>query len=117
MKAGALDLVCERGATFTKRIHVSNVDESPTDLTNWASVIQVRRRQASPQYLIEMSTTNGKIAHSGNVITVSLTDEETDQLDQGKHVYSLVMSCNMIHGKLLEDPVKVCLLKGYFEVV
>jgi len=89
MSAGAYDITCEQGATFSRTLTVKDSNGDARDLSDYTARMQVRRTTSSSTTLVELTTENGKISlNSNGEISLSLSATETAALtDEG--VYDL----------------------------
>lgn len=112
MTAGFLDYECVRGEPFSSVITVYNPDNELASLSYWGSRMQVRKTMAEADYMIELSTTNGRISHNTENATISLSisSEDTANLSLGEHLYDLELFSNS------ERPATMKLVKGKFTV-
>ena len=58
MSAGAYDITCEQGATFSRTLTVKDSSGAARDLSSYTAKMQVRRTQSSSSTLIELTTEN-----------------------------------------------------------
>ena len=81
MTAGRVDLVCEQGASFTRKL-TWLAGEQPVDLTGWQARMQVRSDYGADTTVLELTDANGRIALGGaeGTITLALTAAETAAL-------------------------------------
>jgi DUF4097 and DUF4098 domain-containing protein YvlB len=89
MGAGAYDITCEQGATFSRTLTVKDSNGDARDLSAYTARMQVRRTTSSSTTLVELTTENGRIfLNSDGEISLSLSASETAALtDEG--VYDL----------------------------
>lgn len=89
MSAGAYDITCEQGATFSRTLTVKDSNGDARDLSDYTARMQVRRTTSSSTTLVELTTENGRISlNSDGEISLSLSATETAALtDEG--VYDL----------------------------
>jgi len=89
MSAGAYDITCEQGATFSRTLTVKDSNGNARDLSGYTARMQVRRTTSSSTTLVELTTENGRISlNSDGEISLSLSATETAALtDEG--VYDL----------------------------
>jgi DUF4097 and DUF4098 domain-containing protein YvlB len=89
MSAGAYDITCEQGATFSRTLTVKDSNGVARDLSGYTARMQVRRTTSSSTTLVELTTENGRISlNSNGEISLSLSATETSALtDEG--VYDL----------------------------
>lgn len=113
MIAGLYDITCTKGSNLNKTIYIKNPDLANAQLVGWSSRMQVRPRTTSDTVEIELTTSNGRLVHDveNGTISIVLSDEDTDSLSLGDHVYDLELYAGV-------DERTVCkLLKGFFWVV
>ena len=89
MSAGAYDITCEQGATFSRTLTVTDSNGDARDLSDYTARMQVRRTTSSSTTLVELTTENGRISlNSNGEISLSLSATATAALtDEG--VYDL----------------------------
>lgn len=89
MAAGAYDITCEQGATFTRTLTVKDSNGDARDLSSHTARMQVRRTKSSATSLIELTTANGRIStNAAGQIVLSISAADTAALtDEG--VYDL----------------------------
>lgn len=64
---------------------------TPVDLTGYTGRMQIRKKLADPEILLELTTVNGGIIvdNTSKTITINITAEQTKDLTFGSGVYSL----------------------------
>ena len=89
MAAGAYDITCEQGATFSRTLTVKDSNGDARDLSSYTARMQVRRTKSSSTTLIDLTTANGRIStNSAGQIILSISATDTAALtDEG--VYDL----------------------------
>lgn len=112
MTAGFLDYECVRGEPFSSVITVYNPDNKLAALDFWGSRMHVRQTMAETDYMIELSTTNGRISHNAENATISLSisSEDTANLSLGEHLYDLELFSDNLRPAIMK------LVKGKFTV-
>lgn len=112
MTAGNYDINCTAGEELSVQISVVNPDGLKALMTYWGVRMQVRDLQNSEVVMIELTTSNGRIAKDieNGRITLNLTAEETSTLTTDG-VYDIELYST--GGK----PGVLKLIKGYFYVV
>jgi hypothetical protein len=89
MSAGAYDMTCEQGATFSRTLTVADSSGVARDFSTYTARMHVRRTTASASTLIELTTENGRLSlNASGEITLMLTALETAALAEGG-VYDL----------------------------
>lgn len=112
MTAARVDFSCTRGTAFTAQVVVKNPNLQLAGLLYWDSRMQVRRTYGSSSPLVEFTSTNGRITQDSETakITLSLSAEDTSELETGDHVYDLeVVSTG-------SRPAVLRLIQGIFSV-
>ena len=91
MTAARVDFSCTRGTAFTAQVVVKNPNLQLAGLRYWDSRMQVRRTYGSTSPLVEFTSTNGRSTQDSETakITLSLSAEDTSELETGDHVYDL----------------------------
>jgi len=112
MTAGRVDFSCTKGSAFTAQVVVKNPDSQLASLQYWDSRMQVRKTYGAASPLVEFTSANGRIAKDIEAakITLSLSAEETSELEVGDHVYDLEMFSTG------SQPAVLKLIKGTFSV-
>lgn len=89
MAAGAYDMVCEQGSTFSRTLTVKDSNGDARDLSSHTARMQVRRTTSSSTTIIELTTANGRISTtSSGEIVLSISATDTAALTSGG-VYDL----------------------------
>ena len=89
MSAGEYDIICEQGATFARTLTVKDSSGTARNLSSYSGKMQVRRTIGASSVLIELSTTNGRMAlNSSGEIALSITASDTAAITDGG-VYDL----------------------------
>lgn len=89
MSAGAYDITCEQGATFSRTLTVKDADNNPRDLSGYTARMQVRRTTSSTTFIVELTTENGRISvNSSGEILLNMPAALTASLSDGG-VYDL----------------------------
>lgn len=90
MSAGIFNLTIERGATYS-RVITYEYNGTPVDLTDCTAQLQIRKHKGSSSVLLDLNTGNGGLSINGPAgeITVSIPDEDTDDLDFVNGYYDL----------------------------
>ena len=84
MSAGAYDITCEQGATFSRTLTVKDSSGAVRDLSTYTARMQVRRTQSSSSTLIELTTENGRISlNSSGQVALSISATDTASLSDG----------------------------------
>jgi hypothetical protein len=71
MPAGRYNFDCEQGQTF-ERVLTLKEDGLPVNLTGYSAKMQVRKDFNSASIIVELSTSNGRIALGGALGTITL---------------------------------------------
>lgn len=89
------------GAAFSQQFTITNSDMTPTDLTGYTfsayiakheeALNAVKSTSAAPVWKFLQFTTTVTTPASG-VYTINLTPEQSEKLEEGKYVYSVVMT-------------------------
>ena len=89
MSAGAYDITCEQGATFSRTLTVKDSNGVVRDLSTYTARMHVRRTTSSASTFLELTTENGRISvNSSGEIALSITATDTALLTDGG-VYDL----------------------------
>ena len=91
MSAGAYDITCEQGATFSRTLTVKDSSGNARNLSGYTARMQVRRLVSSSSALIELTTANGRISlNSSGEITLSISATDPASLAEGGTVERVV---------------------------
>jgi hypothetical protein len=104
MMAGYHVFTIDQGATWSREVTWTG-----QNITGYTVRMQLRRKVTDESAIIELSTTNGKIAltsPSTGMVTLNLTATETAALS-GEYVYDLEFVNGAVVTRLLEGRVSV----------
>lgn len=109
MLAGKYDITIEAGATFTLSLTYVGEDGAGVDLTGYSARMQMRTSVSSPDVVLELSTTNGRISidNDNSQIVLAIASADTEDLT-GTGVYDL----ELFNGSLVER-----LIEGSYTVI
>ena len=109
MTARELNLVIEKGATFSKTFTWKNPDGSAINLTGYTARMQVRQSKKASSTLLSLTTENSRITLGGAAGTIVLTITATDTaaISWATGVYDLEMITGSTVKRLLEGAVTV----------
>jgi hypothetical protein len=110
MSAAKYNLTIEQGADLNLSMLLKNGDGSVMDLTNYTARMHIRRYVFEDEFLLELTTGNGRIVFSlvTGTLTLRLTSAETAALTECHGVYDLELvhsSGNVI--RLIEGAVSI----------
>lgn len=89
MAAGAYDITCEQGSTFSRTLTVKDSAGTARDLSSYTARMHVRRTTGSATTLIELTTENNRITlNSDGEIILGISAEDTATIAEGG-VYDL----------------------------
>ena len=98
------NLVIDQGATFTTDLTLKDENGDPLVLTGYTANSQMRRwytsTNASATFTTSINTTSA-------VITLSLTANQTSNLDSGRYVYDCEITDGTIISRIVEGIVTV----------
>ena len=107
MAAVPLNLTLEQGVDFDVTFTVRNKDKSPLNLFGYTAESFVRKHySAEAKYPFTVTFVN----RANGVINLSMTDTQTSQLKEGRHVYDVVITASsglktrVVMGSLLVSP-------------
>lgn len=66
------DFDMDQGAQWEQNLLWTDENDVPTDLTGYTARMQVRRQKRSSSFLIELTTSNGRITLGGTAGTIQL---------------------------------------------
>jgi hypothetical protein len=106
MPAGKTNLYIEKGATFHKSI-TWEVAGNPVDLTGYSARMMIRASYAAASPLIELTTSNGRIALNGapGRIDLFIGATDTEALAGSAGVYDLELVNGAEVTRLLQGEV------------
>lgn len=120
MATPQLNLSISAGANFSQSFNISNADSSVADLAGQNVIARMAKHPSAIDALASTSTTPvfDYIQFSTNIVNasigqcvISLTAEETAQIQEGKYVYSVLLddgqgTCvEILHGLVFVRPV------------
>lgn len=103
MLAGNYNFTIEQGAHFERIVTIKNPDGTLYNLTGFSARMQIRTEIDSEEYLIELTTGNGKIALGGasGTITLVLLASETEILQtDGVYDIEIIDGANRVYRVL-----------------
>lgn len=105
--ASIKNLVIDQGTTFSLTITVSDVNDSPLNLTGYTVRAQLRKSYGATSYTA-FTTSIGSPASAGEVI-ISLTASQTTDLKAGRYVYDIeiVSPAPIVVTRVLEGIVTI----------
>lgn len=110
MAAATYDFDIEQGATLLKPIVWKDSTGTPVNLTGYTARMQVRSSTASPDVLLEMTSTNGKIQITPSTGTVTLVFSAATTAaitwKRGKYDLEMVSSDGTV-TRLIEGQISV----------
>lgn len=100
-----LNITIDQGSTWVKKLSWQDADGVAYNLTSYTARMQIRKNyadidKASPL----LSLTNGSgitLAASGDNVTITITDAQTQAIPHGTHVYDLELVNGSVVTKLL----------------
>jgi hypothetical protein len=101
----------DQGADLAMEIHLINADGSVKDLTNFSVAAKLKKNYNSDSDdTVDFSAL--VTSASEGIITIALTNEQTDTLSKGRYVYDVEISyqdsdSNTIIERVLEGRVQV----------
>lgn len=91
--AGTYNMIVDQGSTFTRSITYNDSAGNPINLTGYTAKMQVRETIDSATVVLELSTTNGRIALGGVAGTISLTVPAANMnFASGQYAYDLELT-------------------------
>lgn len=81
MLAGTYNIKIDQGATFYRRITLTEPDGTLYDLTGYTARMQIRRELSDDDVVIELTTDNGMILLGGEDGTIDLMMSAEDTSD------------------------------------
>lgn len=106
------EFTVDQGADLAIELHLINADGSAKDLTNFSVAAKLKKNYNSDSD--ETTDFNSIIVAppTSGIVTISLTNTQTDALSKGRHVYDVEISfvdsdSNTIIERVLEGRVQV----------
>ena len=110
MSAGKLNIFIEQGATFEYVLTLTDETNNPINLTSYKARMQIRRTVQSRDFLIELTTENGRIVISPVIgsITLSISASDTANLSFTQAVYDLeIVSADDVVTRIIQGTVNL----------
>ena len=106
------DLEIDQGTDVTVELHLTQKDGSVKDLTNHSVSAKMKKTYNSDSDNTTVFTANVADPATDGVITLSLTNTQTDALKAGRYVYDVELSFvdsdeNTIIERVLEGQIEV----------
>ena len=86
--AAIANLTIDQGATFSSDVTVKDANNNAFDLTGYSASAKIAKGFSSTRTRTSITCTISTPATSG-VVTLSLTADQTTNLDEGRYVYDL----------------------------
>ena len=86
--AAIANLTIDQGATFSSDVTVKDANNNAFDLTGYSASAKMAKGFSSTRTRTSITCTISTPATSG-VVTLSLTADQTTNLDEGRYVYDL----------------------------
>jgi hypothetical protein len=104
-----LDLEINRGGTFVLEIAMFESDEeTPLDLASYTTLMHIRKTIDAPDAELELDDANGiTLGGAEGTIAVTITADQTDLLEPGRHVYDLLLVKDESVDRILEGKITV----------
>lgn len=107
MAAVPLNITLEQGVDFDVTFTVRNKDKTPLNLFGYTAESLVRKHHtSSTTYPFTITFVN----RANGVMTLSMTDDQTSELSEGRYVYDVVLlspsglKTRVVMGSLLVSP-------------
>ena len=108
--AGSADLIIEQGADWIRNIYWQDSNSAYVNVAGYTARMQVREHRSSPSTILELTTSNGRIAVTAvsGLFTMTLTNAETTAMtwDAGYYDLEVVSSAGFV-TRLLEGKIKL----------
>ena len=101
------DIIADQGSNFSSEITVTDVDDSPIDLTNYTARGQIRRTYTSSNATSFTAAINNP---TSGIVSISLTSATTTNMKPGRYVYDVEIVSNtnivirVIEGQFILTP-------------
>ena len=108
MTAGIYNFTMDQGSVFTLNLAYEDPDGNPIDLTGFTARMQLRRKFDSTAVLT-LTTSNGGLVITGPTgnILITVTDEQTEDLESGFYVYDLDLNNAGVITRLIQGQATV----------
>ena len=96
------NLVIDQGADYTTNINVTDDNDTPTDLTGWTGIAEIRKYYTSNTfYSFNVSTATG-------YVTLSMNAATTSTITPGRYVYDCQLTnLSGVKSRLVEGIVTI----------
>ncbi len=108
--AGKYTIKAKQGATFRRVLTWLGADNEPIDLTGYTARMHVRTHPDDDEFILDLTTENGRIALGGTAGTVTLTVDDATMSDTpaGSYYYDLeLVSPGLVVTDLVEGQFNV----------
>lgn len=101
------DITADQGSNFSSEITVTDVDDSPIDLTNYTARGQIRRTYTSSSATSFAAVVSNP---TSGIVSISLTSATTANMKPGRYVYDVEIVSNtnivtrVIEGQFILTP-------------
>ena len=101
------DIIADQGSNFSSEITVTDVDDSPIDLTNYTARGQIRRTYTSSNATSFTAAINNP---TSGIVSISLSAAITSGMKPGRYVYDIEIVSNtnvitrVIEGQFILTP-------------
>ena len=101
------DITADQGSNFSSEITVTDVDDSPIDLTNYTARGQIRRTYTSSSATSFAAVVSNP---TSGIVSISLTSATTTNMKPGRYVYDVEIVSNtnivtrVIEGQFILTP-------------
>lgn len=110
MSAASYDFEIEQGTTLLKPIVWKDSNGDPVNLTGYTAKMQIRKSASATDVLLELSTSNSKLAidASAGKVTMIFSSTTTAAIDWSRGKYDLELtSSSGVVTRLLEGEITV----------
>lgn len=114
MSAGHLDLVIEKGATFSKILTWKDSEGSLVNLTGYTARMKVKESYSSSSAILDLTTENSKISLGGanGTITITVSATDTAALTANMNLKEIISELYVYDLELISGSTVTRLLQG-----
>ena len=105
--AGVYNIVISKGETYLKELKWLDKNKNIIPLDGFTALMKIESSYDNGYIISELSTENNKIKIENDVLTIIISDLETESMTFDKAVYSLKLKGNGIVKKLLVGTVTI----------
>jgi len=103
------DFIIESGISFILPLLWEDENGDPVDITGYDAQLEIRQTKTSPDVLLKLSVSNGKITVGGanGIFTLNCAPADTEDLEFQDAVYDMLIEKDTIRQKFLSGKVSM----------